>query len=78
MGDVAKGSWVKIKSGVLYQGLDLSNKYGIVVDSESYIVVEIPSMETEQIKLLRTEIAEFLEGQPDTIFDDQNIWHFTF
>ena len=78
MGDVLKGTWIKIKPGVVYQGVDLSDKYGIVVDSESYVVVEIQNTKS-RIKLLRTEIAEYLEDEPGMIFNqEENDWFFTF
>lgn len=57
MADIDPGTIVVVKPGVLWKGRDIGEKYGLVVDSESYVLVRIDGIQ-ENVKLLRAEIEK--------------------
>lgn len=57
MDTLHKGTEIKIKPGVFYQGFDLSNTLAVVVDTESYILATSLEYELDRIKLFRHEFT---------------------
>lgn len=59
-----KGTIVRIKPNVFYRGFNLSGRIGVVVSSDSYILVEFSEID-EPVKILQYEI----EATDVEIFD---------
>lgn len=65
MQELFPGSYVTVAPGVFWKGEDLSGRVAQVVDTKSYILVEIKGI-NGQVKLFRSEITDdtldYLDG----------------
>lgn len=64
--NVTPGMLVRVKPNVSWKGNDIGRKEAKVVDTQSYVLVDIAGF-NERIKLLRTEI-DYIITDPE--FDD--------